>query len=556
MPTLAPAPFIESISAPDLAEKNWRRNIASLAITQPTTVETLGRFYVDRHWIFARDGSLTALEPTGRWWADCSVPLLASRALLKTLTAGHAGSCLLSPPNAAMVVAAQERIGFSVPLFVIQPDLDIARMILSCHDFSDQIARKRLWLGAGSSWPEELLNVFDRYPGLATPGQFIRTKLTPDSIAVPLVAEAQNVFSTVASQRAERITELQSSAVPNDSSADLTNRKQALLIGPAEFRLWEDGAHVLHQQISDEFNVNWFDTTDPLNSSPIALLQAAQHSGCIMSANLCRADCNHLLSKDTPWITWMTQPGAPQFQAAGPHDALILADAAWRKYATIAGWPEDRVKIHGWPESSPALSLNPRIHATDLAMIVDTHRLEIPASVKQFSSHRLLWELIEEELAVNPFAIDTVDDYLTDRSGQLNIAADALDRRTFIDRLILPAYQQSVARVLITSRVPLALWGQGWSELEEFTAAARGELTDRQTFHSAVSSAKAILHCWPDRSAHPITALGKPLVYPGNDAATLIRNALRASSTAARRPAIAPGEDRPLARLIQTLLTT
>ena len=47
----------------------------------------------------------------GRWWADCSVPLLAGRSLLKPLTDEPVSSCQLAPPHAGLVRAARERIG-------------------------------------------------------------------------------------------------------------------------------------------------------------------------------------------------------------------------------------------------------------------------------------------------------------------------------------------------------------------------------------------------------------------------------------------------------------
>ena len=105
-----------------------------------------------------------------------------------------------------------------------------------------------------------------------------------------------------------------------------------------------------------------------------------------------------------------------------------------------------------------------------LALICDTRRIEIPPTVKSYSSHRLLWELIEEELHTDPLAVEKIDDYLTDRAAQLNIAVDALDRQAFIEGLIIPVYQQGLARLLIAAQLPIALWGNGWKNLPEFAA--------------------------------------------------------------------------------------
>jgi hypothetical protein len=572
MPILAPVFLAESVSAARVVEQNMARNLGALAASQPLVADQLAEAALGKQWVFARDGSLTAMEADGRWWADCSVPLLVGRALLKTLQAGHTGSCLLAPGNAGLVVAARERIGRCTPLFVAQPDLEIGRMILACHDFSDEIRRHRLWLVCGPQWAEQLRDIFGRHPGLATPVQFIRTKLSPETLIGPMVADAQAVFSDVISGRSQQIERMRSDP---RGEKDVRN---ILLIGGCEFRLWDDGATALHEQLSTALagsgSIKRFDTDEPLASSPIALLEAAAARGSVVSANLCRPDCNNLISLEIPWITWMTRAGAPPFETAGPRDGLILADAAWRDIARRAGWPDDRVRIAppcaGKVQSAkcrvqteegrstlvfpaPHSALCTHTSAVTLGLLDNTRKIEIPASVKQFSSHRLLWDLIEEEISASPFAVENIDDYLTNRSGQLNIAHDALDRRAFNEQLILPAYAQGLARILLAARLPLALWGEGWGELEEFAAAARGPLTDRHAFHEAIARSTSLVYCWPQRTAHSIDFAGKPVVHrTGNDAALFIRDAQRAL---AGKTHAASNEDQTLGRVIVEMLT-
>ena len=319
------------------AQSNFRNNQRALEKNQPATAALLDQTDLTQEWIYARDGSLTARAPDGKWWADCSVPMLAGRSLLKTLESLAAGSCLLAPAHTGLVRAARERMGSSSVLFVVQDDPHIARMILSCHDFSEQIAQHRFWILCGPTWPSDLQAAFEKYPGLAVPTRFIRTPLTPDELIAPLIKSAQEVFSAVVSNRTRQLQSMQAQTIPK------IDPHQLLLICGSEFRLWDDAPAILQQQlsISDHGNLKLqtFDTDNALYGSPLALLEAAQQSGSIVSANLCRADCNHLISTQLPWITWVTQPAIPAYDSAASKDGLILADPNWKALAQKLAGP-------------------------------------------------------------------------------------------------------------------------------------------------------------------------------------------------------------------------
>jgi hypothetical protein len=534
MPSVAPAdlPTIEITTARREAERNWSRNLQVLRAIQPTVARQLEQVELDVEWVFARDGSLSGMTAAGKWWGGCSVPVLAGRSILQSLEKSPIGSCLLDPPHAGLVRAARERMGDCPVLFVVQPNLEVARMILCCHDFSDQFASHRLWTLCGEDWQTISRQIFDDYPGLATPARFIRTKWTADEAITSMIADAQDVFSTVLNTRAQEVSNRQS------GTAQTQDRRKILLVGGSAFRLWENAADVLHQRLSaigsaHQLDLRRFDTDDALNGSPLALLQAAGACGSVVSADLCRADCNQLVPREMPWITWITLPAVPTFDQAGPNDALVLADVNWQPLARKAGWPGDRVKTCGWPIQAEVRTTG---QSNGLAIICDTRAIDIPASVKSFSSHRLLWELIEEELQTNPLAVENADDYLTNRAGQLHIGIDALDRRSFIDGLIHPAYQQGLARLLIAEKLPVFLYGRGWDELCEFSSNYRGRISTAAELETAIGSAAALVYCWPERSAHPIESSGKPIVHrSGRDRNQLIRSA-KASLQQATHP--------------------
>ena len=107
-------------------------------------------------------------------------------------------------------------------------------------------------------------------------------------------------------------------------------------------------------------------------------------------------------------------------------------------------------------------------------MIADTMPIDRPARLEDFSSHAMLWETIRREVAEHPEAVGTdAGGYLERQIRTYGVAEEGLDRTLFIERLIRPAFAQAVARMLIGSGVPLRLFGEGWSRLDEF-AAARG----------------------------------------------------------------------------------
>jgi hypothetical protein len=169
------------------------------------------------------------------------------------------------------------------------------------------------------------------------------------------------------------------------------------------------------------------------------------------------------------------------------------------------------VFVASWP-SIPAIG----DAAPTIALIADTRVLTTPKSdAMPMSSHRLLWEQIRAEIAADPFAIGTNPlTYLNLRARNLSIEERSLDRARFIDHLIVPAYQQSVARILIDAKFPLELHGRGWDEIDEFRINARGDVRTQQQLQTLVSRAAALIHPEPGGECHPIDASPRPVIRP------------------------------------------
>ncbi len=96
----------------------------------------------------------------------------------------------------------------------------------------------------------------------------------------------------------------------------------------------------------------------------------------------------------------------------------------------------------------------------------------------------------------------------------LDIASDTLDRFRFLDGLILPTYQQGIARLLVNAELPVKLHGKGWNQLEEFRPFATGPVQTETDFVAAAQSSAVLVYIWPKANPHPIESLSKPILYP------------------------------------------
>jgi hypothetical protein len=130
-----------------------------------------------------------------------------------------------------------------------------------------------------------------------------------------------------------------------------------------------------------------------------------------------------------------------------------------------------------------------------------------------FSSHGMLWETIRREIGERPEAVGSdARAYLDRQIETYGVAEEGLDRTLFIEQLIRPVFAQAVARFLIRVGLPLRLFGEGWSRLDEFAPHAAGPIRSRLELANAVAASRVLIHCWPERHAHPIDAVGRPVV--------------------------------------------
>ncbi len=487
---------------------------------------------IDRTWTTARDGSTTTRGTDGRWWAGCSVPLLAGRSLLESLEPGAAATtCLLHPEHAGIVRAARENLAPAAVLVVVHPDPAVIDHILHEHDFSADLRAHRTLFFHGDDWAGALGRHFDRHPGLATPSRFVRTKLTADGTVNGLIAVAQAVFTAVAT---ERTAMLEQSRLARPA----IQPGRVLVVGRSAFQLWRPSVDDLSADLpAAGLTPVRFDTDQVLNGSPVALATAAAGCDAVFAADVFRADARGVVDERTAWVTWVTRPVVPAFDTAGPRDRLLLADPAWSPVAEKSGWPSGRVGVLSHPVSAPP---PPHPQKPRLGILADLLPIQPPEAVQTFSSHRLLWEAIEAELLENPLVVNNdIAGYLTDRAGRMNLDPAELDRGAFCDGLIVPAYQRGLATLLVRSGLPVALYGSGWIDDPALIDYAAGELRSAEDLPDAVARCRALVHAVPMAGAHPIDALGRAVVRP-NPGEPFLRTAKRAMAEGPR-PVQDPG---------------
>jgi hypothetical protein len=483
------------------AADNFRANLSALISFQPDLPARLKDGDTNQSWIFARDGYLTARSGAG-WLTGCSVPLRTARQLLQKLDLIGTLGCFLNPNHAAQIRAALEKIQPVQALVAIIPNSANLRLLFHCDDFSAEIAAARLFFVAGPDWPDQLGALFEKYPGLPLPQQFLRTSLLDDSEMSDLSTEAQRIISTETSRRSKKMAEI----ISQHERPTRTGR--IVVLAGSRFNLGDLSNVALRQALpEDDRSFITFDPDHPLTAGPLALAEAAADADALVAADLFRADLPNVISRRTAWLTWITTGRITAPDAQCSRDGLLLADPTWRQGALNAGWPAARIQIAGWPQIVPPAPVgnSPPV----LGILTDTRTIEIPQKVRDFSSQHLLWEYVEDELTRDPLALgDDPDRYLNSRMARFNIRDEKFERGIFFDHLIAPAYKRGLTLFLMKNGIRLALFGRGWNEMTEFKSCAMGPIENLADMTRAVSQCHAILQPYSDRT---ITTAGLPL---------------------------------------------
>lgn len=529
MPVLAAGTI--TTHAQKCAVEYWGANRTALASTQQRlTLQPPADS--DTEFVFARDGSLSALQ-SGRWLAGCSVPTATARKFLEKLELRCTVGCFLNPTHAAQIREAFNHLTPTQALIAVIADEQTLQYLLHCEDLSAEISGHRLWFTVGDQWAAQLADLLSEHPGLPVPGQFIRTPLTPDERLKPLISAAQEVFSEQTRQRETRLAAWASGQITNPRPAH-----QWCIVAGSQFRLWQGAADVLWRSAgtnADDPLCVRYDPDDPASASPLALAECAADCGGVVAADLARGDFAPMIPMDKPWVTWVSSGRIPSANCAGPNDRLLVADPQWGRLAAQAGWAANRVKIAPWPTVTLPAPQHPC-----LTLLANTRPIESEPEM-ELSSHRLLWQAIHHELSADPFILTSDPlEFLRKRRAKMSISEEGFDAARFVNELLLPTYDQSLARLLLKAGLPLALWGREWSAMDEFACHWHGTLDTRQEFHCAIRQATVLVQPWPQDN-HPgrweIQSFARPILHAAGQ--TRLSLARRASELL-RHPPPAP----------------
>lgn len=506
------------IAADHQSQLIWEANVTAISQNQPHLLPLLGSRPAAR-WVYARDGSLTAMFH-GQWWGGNSLPRGASGQMLKDVDASAAVSCMVAPVHGSTIEILLDQIEPQQAVIVIHPDLQSATLALSCHDFSSDIAAGRLWWLMGDDWSDQLESLLNNLPGLPVAGRFIRTPDVDDAIAGPILSAAQPIFARHIQSRAEQIARLRLEKPIDRNTAGRNTTRRVCLLASSAFRLWDGASRQLAAVASGESSadrstvppVEWVrvDPDSPTQSAPLAIALTASHCDAVVMADRGRSDNPHLLRDDIVWITWATTPRLPVFVPASPNDRLLVADPAWLQSAVVLGWPIANVSVAGWPvrhrsKSAPSAG-------DHLTLVADVTQPQPPAFAEDFSSHRLVREAIDAELARNPFAVgNDLHAYLQTRLKRANIDPATVDRAAFIEKLILPGFTIGLSGVLIRSGIPLRIFGQGWDQTA-YADRAGGAVKSQDQLDAIVDKSAGLVRPWPVQFCHEIDAQGRPVV--------------------------------------------
>lgn len=510
----SPAPS----SASAHADANLRAGLTLLRQTQPQLARLVESTPQNLNFIYARDGCLTARDPSGRWISGCSLPLRAAQELLESLHPARNTACFLHPTHAAQLVVALDRHHPTQALIIILSDPDLLRFILCCHDFSAALGAQRLWFVVGYDWPDQLTRLLHEHEGLSIATMFIRLPLLPEEQAQADIKQASAIFTEQTQQRNQRISAIAADWCRSTDATDATSPNRPIcLVAPGSFHLWDDGGWLLAEALAgaDGSSVRIFDPDQPLNNSALTFATAACQSSAVLTAGTFRSDMADILPLALPWLTLATSPRiAPPVNGA-EHDLLLVVDQTQVAQGQAAGWSPSRIKVVGWPRSSihPSLATPPSSAPPRITLITDTSDTATPPVPLDLSSQQLLWDLINQEISKNPFVIGSdINRYLDQRRQQLDIASQGLDRVLFIDRLIVPAFTQAIVRLLLQQGIDLQIHGCGWDQIGVPEKNRAGPIRSRAEFLSVINQASILLHPWPVLGAHCIDAWQRPVV--------------------------------------------
>ena len=475
--TLTLTPSLSDDSA--LAADRFARNCRALGLFLP--LPTLD-------FCLGRDGSATA-KRDGRFLAGCSVPKRAAEVMVRKENWKGRSLCLMVPTHAQQIAIVLDRLGPTRALIVVPASSADLADFLACVDFTAALAAGRLFFAEDEA---ALDRIFAAHPGLPIPAQMGRLPDVDPAEVARVTPWIQATLSRLTIEQGRRITAAMPAAQPTG---------WCVLAGQ-HFRTWADAGHGLAGVLNQTDSI---DTDRATSASEAMLAERTAAAEVVVTVDRPRPTW---ATSPSPWITWLTKPAVPAFNAAYPRDALLLTDGSWMAAARNAGWPTDRLAVAVWP--AVALAHTP---GAPLALIYDLPSLDTPTDIAESSGRQLVWEAISDELPRDPFAVgDDAAKYVRRAPARLGLeAVEDFPVDRYIDSLVGPAYVLGLAKWLVTQGVSFTIHGRGWEGETTLVGHLKGPLAGRDAFSDVVAQSGGLIDPFLP-AAHPLRSTTAPRV--------------------------------------------
>lgn len=485
------AEHTEGSTPAELARRNWESARTALQETQQGELaDRLMRVQLPpAQWVYGRDGSLTPRLAEG-WLAGTGLPEAAAEQVMAGADATKPALCLVAPTHGQQVREMLDRIGPTQTIIALWADVTSAAWALRCVDFSNAIRQGRLWIVAAdeaASAAEALEELFEQEPGLVVPTTLFRPGDADTPDAEQLLSTARAALGRAHAIRDSRIQE---AARPIRVSVA---EPRHLVLVPRQFQLWADAPHHLWSTLESQgLDLVPYDTDHPRNASLLSLACAVQRVTGVFAADTLRTDFGIHLPEDRPWITWVTRP-REAVPFGGGKDAIVLAEAAWAGDWLAKGWPTDRVAIGEWRHRPTGDAIT-----TEPVLIHDLPDLEPPASVERYSTQRILWEHLAEDLVRIPFLLHEQESpqHLVRRRAEVMGVVD-VPTGLFVSGCVIPAYLRGIGRMLCRAGVHVRLFGTGWESDPVTSPRSHGPVTSREQFEGICEEAPVVVYALP-----------------------------------------------------------
>lgn len=474
-----------------IAQRNWEKAMAALQATQQKeSAERLARVQLPpAEWVYGRDGSLTARLAEG-WLAGTGLPEAAAEQVMAGADATKPALCVVSPTHGQQVREILGRIGPSQTIIALWSDVTSAAWALRCVDFSADVRAGRLWIVVADG-PESAASaleaLFEREAGLVVPTTLYRPGDAETPEAERLLNVARDALARAHADREARMQE----AVARPTVSVTPERH--LVLAPQRFELWADAPHHLLATLEAEgADLVAYDSDHPRQASLLALAQAVLGAKTVFSADTLRADFGKHLPADRPWVSWITRRRVPPAFRGG-RDAVVLAEAGWAGAWLEKGWPTERVTVGEWRHRPTG-----EARSTEPVLIHDLPDLSAPASVARYSTQRLLWEHLAEDLVRIPFLLHEQEspEHLVRRRAEV-MGVVEVPTGLFVSGCVIPAYLRGIGRMLCRAGVHVRLFGRGWDADPVTAPHSHGPVTSREQFEAICDEAPAIIFALP-----------------------------------------------------------